>query len=483
MIYTDRLGGCAWIVRAVLLAVIVLLCGTDPVPSAEKGAQIPAEGNTKVFLFNMGPATAYSVQKNSAPLATVNASSAGVVVYGDLAASGDRYEISGGGVGADPPTVPTGVYAAGDDRGCVTIDWNANPETDVDFYRLYRGSEPGSYEDSLDVAGTTETVWCHLPDGEHYFAARAHNAAGLLSALSQEVSASVSNGSTQPPLPPATVDAVEGSVGCVEVSWVPSGSPDVIGYVVDFGTQSVAAGDATTYEHTEDAGNTTSHTVCGLNSRTYYVAVRSKNFAGMLSAFSHEDTVEVVPTAVFVTAFSAEPRAGGVELKWEIWTDENLRGYKLYRSQEAGSGSVAINGGRVIDPSLDSWLDDTVEPLSTYQYSLVVIGEDGVEHRSSSEQVTTPARMLALEQNVPNPFNPSTTISFVIPVAAPTVLAVFDVSGALVRVLIDDVMPVGRGTIQWDGTNKLGESVGSGTYFCRLTVGKQVATRKMLLLK
>jgi len=211
--------------------------------------------------------------------------------------------------------------------------------------------------------------------------------------------------------------------------------------------------------------------------------VRSRNFAGMMSAFSREDTVDVVPTAVFIAAFAAEAEDGGVALTWEIWTDENLRGYRLYRSDRTGAGAIALNGVSSFDPALYYWFDDSVEPLTTYQYTLVVIGEDGVEHRSAAELVTTRARAVSLGQNVPNPFNPSTSISFVVPVASPAVLAVFDVTGALVRELVDEVIPAGRRTVQWDGTNDRGESVSSGAYFYRLTVGKHSATRKMLLLK
>jgi len=435
------------------------------------------------LLFNLKAAASYSVVKNSAPLATVNASRSGVAVFADVTSVGDRYEISESGAGPEPPSVPTGVNAVGDDEGCATIGWNANPESDVDFYRVYLGFEPGSYGDSLDVAGATGVVWCQFEDGDYYFSVRAHNTAGLLSALSLEVSASVSNGSTQPPLPPAIVQASEGNVGCIEVTWVPNGSPDVVGYVVDYGTQSVAGGTAAAYDYTEDVGNTTAHTICGLAEGTHYVAVRSKNFAGMTSAYSREDTVDVVPTAVFIAAFAAEAKDGGVALTWEVWTDESLRGYKLFRSEINGPGAVALNGGTAFDPPLSSWFDDTVEPLTTYQYTLVVIGEDGVEHRSVAERVTTQARSMSLGQNVPNPFNPSTSISFVVPVASPAVLAVFDVTGALVRGLVDEVIPVGRRTVLWDGTNDSGERVSSGTYFYRLTVGKRSITRKMLLLK
>jgi hypothetical protein len=482
---TISRGTVAGLTRLAAIVSVMMFCTVGPSQVAHAGnaPQIPTDGNTKAILFNLTPSTSYSIVKNSAPLTTANTSQTGTAVYVDVSTSGDRYEIAESGAGAQEPAAPIGVAAVGDDTGCASLQWNANLEPDVDYYRVYRGSAPGSYVDSLDVMGATAKTICELANGTHYFSLRAHNTAGLLSALSLEVSAFVSNGSTQPPLPPGFVDANEGNAGCLDVSWVPNGSPDVVGYVVDYGTQSVAGGQVSSYEHTVDVGNSTSHTICGLADGTYYVAVRSKNFADMLSAFSPEDTAILVPTAIFITAFSAKAVASGVKLTWDIWTDETLGGYKVYRSRKQGGDGIVLNGGRPIDPSLSTWFDHSVEPVTTYLYTLVVIGEGGVEHRSSVEQVTTHALSMALEQNVPNPFNPSTSISFVVPKSSRVVLAVYDVTGSLVRRLIDEAVPSGRRTVQWDGTNNRDEPVSSGTYFYRLTVGKRSDSRKMLLLK
>lgn len=71
-------------------------------------------------------------------------------------------------------------------------------------------------------------------------------------------------------------------------------------------------------------------------------------------------------------------------------------------------------------------------------------------------------------RNAPNPFNPSTSIQFVLPTAAAVKVSVYDVSGRLVRVVADAVMPAGEGEIRWDGTDASGRAVASGTYFARL---------------
>lgn len=90
---------------------------------------------------------------------------------------------------------------------------------------------------------------------------------------------------------------------------------------------------------------------------------------------------------------------------------------------------------------------------------------------------------LALEQNIPNPFNPLTHIRFTLPDPAHVNLSVFDVRGALVVKLLDTDVPRGTHDQLWNGRDARGESVGSGVYFYRLTTAHDALTRKMVLLK
>jgi hypothetical protein len=89
-----------------------------------------------------------------------------------------------------------------------------------------------------------------------------------------------------------------------------------------------------------------------------------------------------------------------------------------------------------------------------------------------------------LMQNVPNPFNPSTTIRFVVPEGgAGVTLRVYDAAGRLVRTLLDGFQPGGPGTAVWDGTDAAGDPAASGLYFYRLEADGFTQTKKMLLLK
>ncbi len=85
--------------------------------------------------------------------------------------------------------------------------------------------------------------------------------------------------------------------------------------------------------------------------------------------------------------------------------------------------------------------------------------------------------------NHPNPFNPSTTISFSIPNDSNVELSVYNIKGQKVRQLVSDQLSVDEHSVLWDGRDSNNKSVSSGIYFYRLKVGKFEKTKKMILMK
>lgn len=88
-----------------------------------------------------------------------------------------------------------------------------------------------------------------------------------------------------------------------------------------------------------------------------------------------------------------------------------------------------------------------------------------------------------LDQNHPNPFNPTTTISFALPKTTSARLDIFDILGRTVRTLHDGPLAAGTHAIVWDGKDGEGRTVASGIYFYRLRAGEASQTRKMILVK
>ncbi len=89
----------------------------------------------------------------------------------------------------------------------------------------------------------------------------------------------------------------------------------------------------------------------------------------------------------------------------------------------------------------------------------------------------------SLDANYPNPFNPSTTIRYALPIAADVELAVFNTLGQRVATLIDDRQAAGYKTAVWNGTDDTGNEVASGIYIYRLTAESFRKSAKMMLMK
>jgi hypothetical protein len=288
-------------------------------------------------------------------------------------------------------------------------------------------------------------------------------------------------GDLAPPAPPLFNSVQTGEPGCATASWVPSGDPTVIGYVVGYGRQSVASGQATQYEFTVEVGATGSLQVCYLPLGRYYFAVRAKNIGGMLSAYSLERSVDIVVVSVLIAHFDARAEDGGVRLRWRVEADEVVQGYRAYRSAVGDPQRVVHDG--LIPPGATSFVDAGARPGVAYTYVLAAVKENGDEVRSIAVVVTTAPLALGLAPNVPNPFNPATRIEFTLPEADHATVRVYDVRGAHVATLLDTRLEAGRHHVDWKGVDDAGTPVASGTYFYSLAAGKRNLSRKMMLLK
>jgi predicted SnoaL-like aldol condensation-catalyzing enzyme len=125
----------------------------------------------------------------------------------------------------------------------------------------------------------------------------------------------------------------------------------------------------------------------------------------------------------------------------------------------------------VVDPAFDC----PIPPPATLE-------GDGAE--VAKGDAVQPLSALSLQQNVPNPFNPSTQISFFVPEGGANVsLRIYDSAGRLIRTLVNGYEPSGTRSVSWSGENDLGQPVSSGIYFCRLSSSSFSTAKKMVLLK
>ncbi len=168
-----------------------------------------------------------------------------------------------------------------------------------------------------------------------------------------------------------------------------------------------------------------------------------------------------------------------------------------------GSGWATLENTNVSERSwaLRSFLlDDYIELTATVQFRFIAsdegsgsVVEGGVdEFQLTGFALPGPAPVgeevisheLALYQNHPNPFNPMTDISFTLPREEEVSLRIFDLSGRLVRTLVQqDRLAAGLHRITWNGRNDRDRLVPSGVYFYRLDFGDQVQTKRMMLVR
>jgi cytoskeletal protein CcmA (bactofilin family) len=111
------------------------------------------------------------------------------------------------------------------------------------------------------------------------------------------------------------------------------------------------------------------------------------------------------------------------------------------------------------------------------------------EDIDTEETTTSVVTDYELVGNYPNPFNPSTTITFAMPEAGRVTLKIFSETGQLVRTLINGEKPPGQHNVSWNGRNDAGTAVASGMYFYQIVMQKQngeaafTETRRMTLVK
>ena len=98
-------------------------------------------------------------------------------------------------------------------------------------------------------------------------------------------------------------------------------------------------------------------------------------------------------------------------------------------------------------------------------------------------EFTSEVNAYGLSNNYPNPFNPSTVISYQLPVSGDVTLKVFDVLGNEIATLLDEYKPAGNYEIEFNVAQISRPEIASGIYFYQLKAGDFIETKKMILLK
>jgi photosystem II stability/assembly factor-like uncharacterized protein len=205
-----------------------------------------------------------------------------------------------------------------------------------------------------------------------------------------------------------------------------------------------------------------------------HVTMVSPNLAYVSGAQSIVFRYGELPVPTLVRSIDATPIAFGADLRWDVLPDNNLSSFSITRSSGAAQEMIAQN----LSTSTRSFRDQNLVPGKRYEYQLIAIDRDGSYTQSMPVSVTIPKAVAELLPNQPNPFNPVTTIRFVVPERMRVTISVHDVAGRVVATLLDDVREPGIHEVTWHA-----DGMASGVYFTRMHAGKTDVSRKMVLLK
>lgn len=193
------------------------------------------------------------------------------------------------------------------------------------------------------------------------------------------------------------------------------------------------------------------------------------------------------------------------------WTGENgLMVTNFSNSQQSVtlnllSAGLKFDGGLVTTNSY--WINDLYtdtsyqvlgSDLANFQVSLDAWGTAVYAVSTTERHVDLPviptivsieengpvtANDFELYQNYPNPFNPGTTFRYRLPSRSTVKLEIFNIAGEKIATILNANQNSGYHEMQWDGRNDQGDLISSGVYIYRLSTGKQMQSRKMILMK
>jgi len=199
------------------------------------------------------------------------------------------------------------------------------------------------------------------------------------------------------------------------------------------------------------------------------------------SGYSKDNLAPPTPTD-FAVAYNT---GGGNQLSWDAVAAGDFAGFHIYRSPQPNG--LSPSGDWVATTTQTTWTDPDFDGWGVH-YEVTSFDVAGNESEPANAGTTTlvpsltPSR-LELLPNIPNPFNPSTTIRFTTPAEGSVRMAIFDARGSLIRVLIDKTLPAGHHDAVWDGRDGKGSPVSSGVYLCRLEQRSDFRARKIVLIK
>jgi hypothetical protein len=207
---------------------------------------------------------------------------------------------------------------------------------------------------------------------------------------------------------------------------------------------------------------------------------------GLFAALANGTVVQLVPGVVPVelSSFTATVNGTSVSLNWTTVTETNNRGFEIQRkSSDNDFVTVGFVNGKGTTTQIQNYsFTESNLSVGKYAYRLKQIDFDGTFEYSKVVEVSVVApREFSLEQNFPNPFNPSTMISFNLKTDADVTLKIFNLLGQEITTLVNGRLTAGTQQISFNAEDQT-----SGVYFYRIDAkgidGTNFSSTKKMIL-
>jgi CubicO group peptidase (beta-lactamase class C family) len=157
----------------------------------------------------------------------------------------------------------------------------------------------------------------------------------------------------------------------------------------------------------------------------------------------------------------------------------------IYAAEGLGGQIIAVfpEYDLVIGAQSNVFGDDIFEHSSSLNYKIIDQIAPLFADYASQDKTSLSPNVFSLHQNYPNPFNPTTLIKYDLAEDALVSISIYDVTGRMVKSLINMNQSTGDHSFRWDATNNIGEAVSAGMYIYTIQAGEYKDTKKMVLLK
>ena len=424
----------------------------------------------------------------------------------NLGISSSQNVTTSAGPDVTPPSAP-GTFTAAAGNAQIQLVWSAVSASDLAGYNVYKGST----QIASNLTGTTFNATGLTNGALVTFTVEAADNTGNKSTANPTASATPSAG--QAPSAPLSANTFIGGSPADTVSLKPilivgnatpvSGrSTPAYTFAVysDTGLTNLVAsiagvvqGTATNPTHWQVSNASFLNGIVLVEGTRYHWRARASDNVtdGDWTARRTFITSSAKPTAIQLASMVAESDRGMVVVTWKTFSSAGLTGFQIYRSKNAAGPFESVSD-RLISLSVDGeyrFQDADVQVNATYYYQIEAVNQGEASQRFGPISVkVSPPNTFTLGQNFPNPFNPTTTIRYELPLSGEVRLVVFNILGQEVVTLVDAQQSAGFHTVTWNGVNQARQHIASGVYFYRITVkdGDKIGyanAKKMLLLK